>query len=162
MSTVWHLVTCNVDGSDMYVLSDDDMVSHCYWKNDEKIIAFENKHESGTGYYLMKDKTSNYVHLWKYINNDGHPSYSPLNDESVVFDIYPDKKRIQEIKIAKDSDIDGKNIRVIAKVFSPFKYDNDTRCDLHPRWSRDGKKICFDGTFEGSRGLYIVNLDNNE
>ena len=64
--------------------------------------------------------------------------------------------------LLKDLDIDGKNIRVIAKVFSPFKYDNDTRCDLHPRWSRDGKKICFDGTFEGSRGLYIVNLDNNE
>lgn len=156
------LITCNVDGTDMYVLSDDDMVSHCYWKNDEEIIAFENKHDGGTGYYLMKDKTSNYVHLWKHISNDGHPSYSPLNDGSVVFDTYPDKKRIQEIKIAKDSDIDGKNIRVIAKVFSPFKYDNDTRCDLHPRWSRDGKKICFDGTFEGSRGLYIVNLDNNE
>ena len=68
----------------------------------------------------MKDKTSNYVHLWKHISNDGHPSYSPLNDGSVVFDTYPDKKRIQEIKIAKDSDIDGKNIRVIAKVFSPL------------------------------------------
>ena len=23
------LITCNVDGTDMYVLSDDDMVSHC-------------------------------------------------------------------------------------------------------------------------------------
>ena len=53
------LVTCNVDGTDMYVLSDDDMVSHCYWKNDEAIIAFENKHNGGTGYYLMKDKLRN-------------------------------------------------------------------------------------------------------
>ena len=41
----------------MYLLSDDDMVSHCYWKDDEHIIAFENKHGEGTGYYLMKDKT---------------------------------------------------------------------------------------------------------
>lgn len=51
------LVTCNVDGTGMYVLSDDDMVSHCYWKNDEEIIAFERKKEWGPGYYLMKDKT---------------------------------------------------------------------------------------------------------
>lgn len=152
------LITSNIDGTDMYLLSDDDMVSHCYWKNDEEIIAFENKSGGGTGYYLMKDKTQEYRHLWSHISNDGHPSYSPLNDGTVVFDSYPDKRRMQEIKIANDKDIDGKDIKLIARVFSPFKYDNDTRCDLHPRWSRDGKKICFDGTFEGHRGLYIVNL----
>ena len=152
------LITCNVDGSDMYVLSDDDMVSHCYWKNNEEIIAFENKHEEGTGYYLMKDKTTEYHRLWPQISNDGHPSYSPLHDGSVVFDSYPDKRRVQELKIARDCDIEGREIKVVGKVFSPFKYDNDTRCDLHPRWSPDGKKICFDGTFEGHRGLYIVNL----
>ncbi len=152
------LITCNIDGEDMYVLSDDDMVSHCFWKNDDEIIAFENKHDGGTGYYLMKDKTQEYQHLWGHISNDGHPSYSPLNDGTVVFDSYPDKRRMQEIKIAKDTDVEGKDIKVIAKVFSPFKYDNDTRCDLHPRWSRDGKKVCFDGTFEGHRGLYIVSL----
>ena len=53
---------------------------------------------------------------------------------------------------------EGKEIKVVARVFSPFKYDNDTRCDLHPRWSPDGKQICFDGTFEGHRGLYVVKL----
>lgn len=152
------LITCNVDGTDMYVLSDDDMVSHCYWKNDDEIIAFENKHGGGTGYYLMKDKSEEYVHLWKHICNDGHPSYCPVNKSEVVFDSYPDKKRIQEIMIARDTDVEGISIRVIAKVFSPFKYDNDTRCDLHPRWRQDGKAICFDGTFEGYRGLYVVNL----
>ncbi len=152
------LVTCNVDGTEMYVLSDDDMVSHCFWKNDEEIIAFERKKEFGPGYYLMKDKTQEYKRLWPSICNDGHPSYSPLNNGLVVFDSYPDKTRVQKIKVACDNDIDEKNMKVIARVFSPFKYDNDTRCDLHPRWSPDGKQICFDGTFEGHRGLYVINI----
>lgn len=152
------LITCNIDGSDMYLLSDDDMVSHCYWKNDEEIIAFENKHRGGTGYYLMKDKTQEYTHLWKQISNDGHPSYSP-NKEYVVIDSYPNRSRVADIKIIKDEDIEGDEIKVIAEVFAPFKYDNDTRCDLHPRWNRDGKKICFDSVFEGSRRMYFVEVD---
>lgn len=152
------LITCNIDGTDMYLLSDEDMVSHCYWKDNEHIIAFENKRDSGTGYYLMKDKTQDYQHLWPALSNDGHPSYCPADNSLVVFDTYPDRARIQEVKIARDTDVEGKDIKVLAKVFAPFKYDNDTRCDLHPRWSRDGKKICFDACFEGHRGLYVVNV----
>ncbi|WP_088188410.1 glycosyltransferase [Desulfosporosinus sp. FKA] len=150
------LVTCNVDGTDMYVLSDDDMVSHCYWKNDAEILAFENKHDGGPGYYLMKDKTQEYKHLWSKYSNDGHPSYSP-DGSLIVTDSYPNRARIADIKLLKESEEDG---TVIAKVFAPFKYDNDTRCDLHPRWSRDGKKICFDSVLEGHRGLYMVPLDS--
>lgn len=149
------LVTCNVDGADMYVLSDDDMVSHCYWKNDEEIIAFGRKKEFGPGYYLMKDKTQEWVHLWPQLSNDGHPSYCPVDADLVAFDTYPNRVRIQEVKVAKDTDREPKTI---AKVFAPFRYDNDTRCDLHPRWSRDGKMICFDSTFEGRKGLYVVTL----
>jgi len=52
----------------------------------------------------------------------------------------------------------GEEVNVVARVFAPFKYDNDTRCDLHPRWSRDGKMVCFDSIFEGKRGLYAVIL----
>lgn len=153
------LITCNVDGSDMYVLSDDDMVSHCYWKNDEEILAFERKKNGGPGYYLMKDKTQEWQHIWSHLSNDGHPSYCPTDNNLVVFDTYPSRSRIQEVKLGRDSDTEGKNLKIIARVFSPFKYDNDTRCDLHPRWSRDGKKVCFDSVFEGHRGLYVVNLD---
>lgn len=151
------LITCNVDGNDMYLLSDDDMVSHCYWKNDSQIIAFENKHDGGPGYYLMTDKTQKYTHLWKKFCNDGHPSYSP-DGKYVVTDSYPNRARMADIKILQDTDIDAENAKVIVRVFAPFKYDNDTRCDLHPRWSRDGKFICFDAVFEGHRGLYAVKL----
>ena len=153
------LITCNVDGTDMYVLSDDDMVSHCYWKNDEEIIAFERKKEFGPGFYLMKDKTQEWTHIWPQLSNDGHPSYCPTDNSLVVFDTYPSRSRIQEVKLGRDNDTAGSSVKTIAKVFSPFKYDNDTRCDLHPRWSRDGKKVCFDSVFEGHRGLYVVNVE---
>jgi Tol biopolymer transport system component len=147
------LVTCNIDKSEMYNLSDDDMVSHCYWKDDNEILAFENKHSSGAGYYLMKDKSSEYVHKWPEMCADGHPSYSP-NGHFVVTDTYPDRARIASVKV-----MDGDKVNIMARVFAPFKYDNDTRCDLHPRWSRDGKYICFDSIFEGHRGLYIIPIE---
>ena len=152
------LITCNVDGSDMYVLSDDDMVSHCFWKNDREIIAFERKKEYGPGYYLMKDKTQEWQHIWPQLSNDGHPSYCPADNSLVVFDTYPSRARVQEVKLGRDNDVEGKDVKTIARVFSPFKYDNDTRCDLHPRWKQDGSAICFDGVFEGRRGLYVINL----
>ena len=152
------LMTCNVDGTDMYVLSDDDMVSHCYWKNDEEIIAFERKKEFGPGYYLMNDKTQEWQHIWPQLSNDGHPSYCPTDNHLVVFDTYPSRSRIQEVKLGLDNDTKGDSVRTIAKVFAPFKYDNDTRCDLHPRWRQDGKAVCFDSVFEGHRGLYVVDI----
>lgn len=153
------LITCNIDGTDMYVLSDDDMVSHCYWRNDEEIIAFERKKEFGPGYYLMKDKTKEWTHLWPQLSNDGHPSYCPVDNHLVVTDSYPNRARVADIKLLRDDDPDAKQMKVIARVFAPFRYDNDTRCDLHPRWRKDGKMICFDSIFEGHRGLYVINLD---
>lgn len=150
------LITCNIDGSDMYLLSDDDMVSHCFWKDDEHILAFANKHGIGTGYYLMKDKTQEYCHCWPQFSNDGHPSYSP-DGKYVVTDSYPDRARIASINLMS-GDESKKESKTIARVFAPFKYDNDNRCDLHPRWNHKGNMICFDGVFEGGRGLYSVNV----
>lgn len=149
------LVTCDIDGRNMYVLSDDDMVSHCFWKDHETILAFENKKDGGPGYYLMKDKTQDYVHCWPQLSNDGHPSYSP-DGSLIVTDTYPDRARVAEIKLMDGTDETKTDVKVIARVFAPFKYDNDTRCDLHPRWNHAGNKICFDSIFEGHRGLYVV------
>lgn len=146
------LVTANIDGTDMYNLSDDDMVSHCCWKNDTDILGFAHKKNSGNGYYLMKDKTHEYKKLWPELMTDGHPSYSPTGG-MIVTDTYPDRARIASILILNDD-----KIRKIAKVYAPFKYDNDTRCDLHPRWNRAGDTICFDSVFEGHRGLYTVRV----
>lgn len=148
------LLTVDCDGSAMYNLSDDDMTSHCSWKNDHEILAFLRKQDGGNGYYLMKDQTQKYEKLWPELATDGHPSYSP-DGSMVITDTYPDRQRMATIYCinAKTNEI-----RKLARVFAPFKYDNDVRCDLHPRWNRKGNWICIDSVLEGHRGLYVVKI----
>lgn len=144
------LVTVNTDGTEMYNLSDEDMTSHCYWKNESEIVAFAHKNDKGNGYFLMRDKTKKYQQVWSELTSDGHPSYSP-DGSMAVTDTYPNRSRVATVYY-----INEENINELVKVFVPFKYDNDLRCDLHPRWNRSGNKICFDSVFEGQRGLYVV------
>jgi hypothetical protein len=147
------LVTVNSDGTDMYNLSDDDMTSHCCWKNDIEILAYARKKDNGNGYFLMKDKTQKYHRLWPELGSDGHPSYSP-DGRLIVTDTYPDRGRIASVYC-----ISGDKINKLARVFAPFRYDNDVRCDLHPRWNRTGEMLCFDSVFEGLRGLYVLEVN---
>lgn len=146
------LVTVNVDKTEMYNLSDDVFVSHCYWKNDDEILSFLRKKETGNHYYLMKDKTREYKMFWPELNTDGHCSYSP-DGSLIITDTYPNRRRIASVYLCTEND---NRARRIARVSAPFRYDNDCRCDLHPRWNREGTKICIDSVHEGKRGLYVL------
>lgn len=147
------LVTLNMDGSEMYNLSDDDMVSHSYWKDDFTILTYARKAEIGNGYFLLKDKTNDYRHVLTELETDGHPSYSP-NGEMVITDSYPNRSRVQSLFL-----VNNEKINTIGRVHAPFRYDNDFRCDLHPRWDRSNNKIAFDSVFEGKRRLYMININ---
>ena len=148
------LVTMNVDGTDIYNLSDDNFVSHCCWKNDEEILSFLNKNKRGKHYYLMKDKTQEYKMLWPELNTDGHCTYSP-DGKYVITDTYPNNKRIASVYLCTEED---NKSRRIARVFSPFKYDNDCRCDLHPRWNHKSDMVCIDSVHEGKKELYVLDI----
>lgn len=150
------LLTMDCDGRNIYNLNDDDMTSHCFWKNNTEILAFARKKGKGNGYYLFKDNTNYCKKMLESIENDGHPSYSP-DRKFLITDTYPNSKRMASLIL-----FDGNKITTLCKVFAPFKYDNDVRCDLHPRWSRKGDKICFDSVCEGKRGLYITKINNDQ
>lgn len=147
------LVTGDCVGGGLRCVLDDDFVSHCCWKNSGEILTFAQKKGQGRGYFLLRDGGADCVHLWQSLVGDGHPTYGP--DGRVVTDSYPDRRRVANIYILEE---DRPEPKVVARVFAPFRYDNDVRCDLHPRWSRDGKEVCFDGVFEGKRGLYRVDV----
>lgn len=148
------LVTVNMDKSDMYNLSDDIFVSHCFWKNNEEILSFLRKAESGDHYYLMKDKTKEYKMLWNKLDVDGHCSYSK-DSQYVVTDTYPNRNRVASVYLCTEPE---EKPLCVGRVFSPFKYDNECRCDLHPRWNWSGDKICIDSIHERKRGIYTVDI----
>ena len=152
------LVTVNVDRTEMYNLSDDVFVSHCYWKNDEEILSFLRKKETGDHYYLMKDKTQEYKLYWPELKTDGHCSYSP-DDRFIITDTYPNRKRLASVYLCTEEDNCS---RRIARVSSPFRYDNDCRCDLHPRWNHKGDQVCIDSVHDGKSALYVIPINERE
>lgn len=145
------LFSCQCDGSDLYSFMDYDMISHYYWKNDQEIIVFL-RHQGKNGYYLLKDKSTEIYAVWKDLHNDGHPSYS-LDERRVITDTYPDKNRCSTLYLNNE-----KEVKIINRFYHPFRYDEDNRCDLHPRWNRKGDKICFDGVLEGNRAMYVMDV----
>lgn len=97
--------------------------------------------------------------LWPQLNTDGHCSYSP-DGRYIITDTYPNRKRIASVYLCTENGGENGKLKRIARVFSPFRYDNDCRCDLHPRWSRDGRMVAIDSIHEGRRGLYVIPVED--
>jgi len=150
------LLTCKMDGKDMYNLLDEDMVSHCNWKDDNTIITYAHTYEFGDHYYILHDKSSKREVDKNLPDVDGHPSYSP-NGKYIITDSYPNFRRKQRLYLY---DIHTQLCKQIAEVYSSKPYINDTRCDLHPRWKRDSSEICFDGAQGKYRQVYTLKISN--
>lgn len=148
------LITCDIDGKNLYNLSDDNMVSHCCWKNNDEILGFMNKSKTHEHYYLLKDKTRKYKMIWPGINEDGHCTYSH-NGKYILSDTYPNIFGISRIIVGTESDITPKTI---SKFYSSRKFRDDVRCDLHPRWNYNDNQICIDSVNDGRKKIYIVDF----
>lgn len=158
LSGVTHhrLLTCNIDGSDLYLLLDDGMVSHNNWKDDETILSYCFTAENGDAYHILHDKTQYRKTVGKDIlTMDGHPSYSP-DGKYIITDTYPDWKCKQALYLIRVTD--GK-IKKLGTIYSNIKYKNENRCDLHPRWNYNSQEICFDGAGGTKRQVYALKID---
>lgn len=152
------LITCDANCKDMYNLISDSMISHCNWLDNSKTIIVYANVRGVNGYFKLQDKTQHSERIMNELTADGHPSISP-DGKYIVTDTYPDKTRKQYLYIY---DTEKNKATQMAQVFAPFNYDNETRCDLHPKFSRDGRYICFDSTYEGKRKIYFTAIEELE
>ncbi len=85
---------------------------------------------------------------------DGHPMYRPDDPRWFVTDTYPDEQRNQALMLF-DMD-NSRRIDIGAYPSDLSVGDGDIKCDLHPRWNRDGTLISVDTTRAGVRQCVIV------
>lgn len=91
------------------------------------------------------------------LTEDGHMSYSP-NGQWILTDTYPDDQCVQSLILYRCKD--GRRIEV-GRFSEPEQMcGTGYRCDLHPRWSKKGNKICIDSAHDGTRQIYIVDVAN--
>jgi Tol biopolymer transport system component len=78
-----------------------------------------------------------------------------VHKNNIIFDTYPDKARMKSLY---KYNCTNKKLEKLGEFLESFDFYGETRCDLHPRFSFDGKKVFFDSVHEGQRGLYMMEL----
>jgi hypothetical protein len=147
------------DGS-LHVLDDQATVSHFNWLAGDRLIGFRSPHGGRAGYYVYALGPGHAVDCAPMPSlaslTDGHPSLSP-SGEMLVTDEYPDRGGEQALYVYSMRE---NSLREIGRFFSPFRYRDFLRCDLHPRWDRTGGRICFDSAHRGMRSLFVIEVDS--
>ena len=163
------MVSSDINGENLYIFPTSGMVSHIGWRDPEHVIAYCSIPGQGDQYILFRDQVPDDLRVIGpgFFNSDGHPSFDPTG-RWIVTDTYPDRSRVQSLLIFDTRDEKGYNI---AKLPTPGKFQSGNpfehwSCDLHPRWDRKGRYICFDSTYTGTRSLCTLDLGedlgNNE
>ncbi|WP_084884028.1 glycosyl transferase [Vibrio sp. qd031] len=149
------LMLSTADGQSVKTLASFGMVSHCFWADESTILGYLRGPGGKDAYWLIDVETGSITH---YANGaldgygDGHPH---VVGDWFITDTYPDKARMQKLLLCnwKTSEI-----KPIGEFFHGFNYNGETRCDLHPRMSPDGKCVYFDSVYTGKRQLFKVSL----
>ena len=148
------LLTLNIDGSDLRCLADDDLVSHYDWRDEHQLLAWARQRGRGDGYFLFDDTSGSSELIGQgVLTSDGHCSFSP-DRRWVLTDTYPDATQHRTLLLYEWET--GERIDIGRYFAAPMNWE--IRCDLHPRWSPDGRKICLDSIHEGSRQMYVLDV----
>lgn len=137
--------------NNLHCVADYGMVSHCFWYGND-IVGYMNGPNNKPGYYylsingieLLNDKIQHF--------GDGHPSI--LGNE-MVFDTYPDSNRLKHLY---KYNFCNKELVEIGQFKESMFYENQCRCDLHPRFITN-KLVSIDSTHSGKRSFCLISLN---
>lgn len=148
------LLTLDLAGRDVRCLADGDLVSHYDWRADGEVLAWARQKARGDRYYLFSENGAPPRVIGEgVLTCDGHCSFSP-DGQWLLTDTYPDATQHRTLILFHWAT--GERIDIGRFHAPPVNWE--IRCDLHPRWSPDGRKICLDSVHEGSRRMYVLDV----
>jgi len=153
------MVTADADGSDLRIIDSNGLTSHFIWRDPTHILAFSNQPSDGKRFYLFKDHDPEEIIVIgkDAMTQDGHCTFLPGN-KWILNDTYPDKNRNQNPYLLN---VETARVVPLGQYHSPKEYTGEWRCDSHPRFSPDGKKVCIDSPAgPAGRQLHLIDISN--
>lgn len=146
------LIEYKFNNKEVKILSDNEMVSHCFWEDNETIVAYLKGPDNKDAYYRIQN--NEFKRILTDLVDDGHPS---TKDGYLVTDSYPDYRCYQTLWLSEKP---YSNATQIGLFYSGLRYTGQNRCDLHPRWNTSNRNLTLDTVYQGKR--QIVELDLNQ
>lgn len=89
---------------------------------------------------------------------DGHPQVNPIYSHVWVNDTYPNPEGYQTLMLYNQ--VSNRRLDLLSLKTQPTIQETIWRCDFHPRWHPEGKKICFDSAHLGRRQVCILDVES--
>lgn len=150
------MFTAGTNGKDLHVLDPYGYTSHFIWRDPKHVLAWARHPSHGDKFYLYTDRTDRVdVVAPEVMPVNGHCTYLPGN-RWILNDTYPDQDRLQHPYLYEIAT--GRRVP-LGHFHSPPEYTGEWRCDNHPRYSPDGRKVVFDSPHGGNgRQLYLIGI----
>lgn len=158
---VTRMFTATANGKDLYCIDPSGFTSHFIWGDPSHINAFTKPEGQPQGFYIIQDKTGKYERIGvEKMTVNGHQTYLPNGNgrEWLLCDNYANSKSrlqtpyIYHLPSNQRTDLGSFNL--------PAEYVGEWRCDLHPRFSPNGKMVCLDSPHGGNgRQLYLIDIE---
>ncbi len=147
--------TCNLDGSDVRRCFPDGWGgSHFNWLDDDNLVVTAKWEDRVYGHVVFKVGEEEKAHHLGpgVLDFDGHCIWSP-NGKFISSDGYWNAAGYRTWVLVR---VEDELVMPLGAFWVPENYrDIYTRCDLHPRWRPDGKQLGFNSVHEGTRQVYL-------
>ncbi len=112
----------------------------------------------GDSYYLIEDVHDGTAERFAYgqLTSDGHCTMS-ADGRWVLTDGYTDSQHRLPLFLYN---LETAKIIEVGRFATPKDLDGPLRVDLHPRFNRDGTKICIDSAMDGTRQMYVIDVSD--
>lgn len=149
------LLCVDVASKKLTLLADNKMVSHMCWYDENTLFGYLRGNNNQDGYFFVDLDGNQKQVKHELLVDDGHPTV--LNKRYIISDSYPDytcKSKLLLIDLKKHT------VKVIGRFYSYKKYQNDKRCDLHPRFDNVGNLLTIDTVCNGKRNICHLDISD--
>ncbi len=155
----WRTRLCIYDliKNKLQILESEKVVSHYDWIDNDNLIITTVRPDSTNRDYRIYNLINNDYKIIenKKLEKDGHPTF--IGNYKFISDTYPDDNCFQHLF---EYNMKNNKYNEILSIFSSPRLMDDKRCDLHPRFVKEG--IIIDSTFKGNkRNLIFIKLKDD-